>query len=84
MLTLQSLLLSFLFLYRLLLIFRVLLTWFPALHESAFYHFLCMMVDPYLRPFSRIIPPIAGTIDISPIFAFYLLAIAEYLVLNYL
>lgn len=80
----KALLLSFLKLYQLLLIVRILLTWLPDLHNTRFYKFLCSMADPYLRPFSRIVPPIAGTIDISPIFAYYLLSLGEHLVIRYL
>lgn len=80
----QALLLSFLQLYQLLIIVRVILTWIPDLHDTRFYHFLCSMADPYLRPFARIVPPIAGTIDISPIFAYYLLSLAQHLVIVYL
>lgn len=79
-----ALLLSFLKLYQLLIVVRVILTWFPDLHETSFYKFLCSMSDPYLSKFSRLVPPIAGTIDISPIFAYYLLSLAQHLVIYYL
>ena len=34
------------------------------------------MVDPYLNLFRGIIPPIGGTIDLSPILAFVLLDVS--------
>lgn len=47
----------------------VLMSWLPAVRESAVGEFLGRMVEPYLRPFRRLIPPIGGVLDISPIIA---------------
>jgi len=51
----------------------VLMSWVPSVRESAVGEFLGRLVEPYLQPFRRIIPPIAGTIDVSPIIAAFAL-----------
>lgn len=47
----------------------ILLSWLPQTRGSAIGEWLGRIVEPYLTPFRRIIPPIGGTIDISPILA---------------
>jgi YggT family protein len=47
----------------------VLMSWLPAVRESFVGEFLGRMVEPYLRPFRRLIPPLGGVLDISPIIA---------------
>lgn len=49
-------------------IFYVLSSWIPPLHESRFGQFVGRFVEPYLNFFRRFIPPI-GMIDLSPIIA---------------
>lgn len=51
----------------------VLMSWVPSARESVIGEFLGRLVEPYLQPFRRIIPPIAGTIDVSPIIAAFAL-----------
>ena len=59
--------------YSLLLLVRVLLTWFPSIDWSnGILSALCSITDPYLNIFRGVIPPIGG-IDISSILAFLLL-----------
>ncbi|WP_127579650.1 YggT family protein [Paenibacillus koleovorans] len=55
--------------YQYLIIAYVLLSWLPSARESFIGEMLGKLVDPYLSPFRRLIPPIAGMIDISPIVA---------------
>lgn len=70
--------------YKWLIIAYVLLSWLPNVRGSAVGEMLGKVVEPYLRPFRRIIPPIGGMIDISPIIAFIALIFVrdgiEYLV----
>lgn len=47
----------------------VLMSWLPSVRESFVGEMLGKLVEPYLRPFRRIIPPIGGIMDISPIVA---------------
>ncbi|KKZ10953.1 MAG: membrane protein [Candidatus Synechococcus spongiarum 15L] len=56
--------------FSLLLLLRVLLSWFPGLPwENPVLAALAAITDPYLNLFRRFIPPIAG-LDLSPILAF--------------
>ena len=47
------------------------LSWFPGSRSGGIlgdvYGILSKIVDPYLNLFRKLIPPIGGTIDISPI-----------------
>jgi len=48
----------------------VLLSWVPNVRGSAVGEMLGKLVEPYLKPFRRLIPSIGGIIDISPIIAY--------------
>jgi YggT family protein len=61
--------------YYVLLIFYVLLSWFPSARRSSAYYYLASLVEPYLSRFRQVIPPIGG-LDFSPILAFLLLSFA--------
>jgi len=50
----------------------ILMSWIPQMAQSPIGAFIARLVEPYLQPFRRIIPPI-GMIDISPIVAFFAL-----------
>lgn len=56
----------------------ILMSWLPNARESFIGDLLGKLVEPYLAPFRRFIPPIMGTIDISPIVALYVLRLARY------
>ena len=59
--------------YSILLLVRVLLTWFPSIDWSnGILSALCSITDPYLNIFRGVIPPIGG-FDISSILAFLIL-----------
>ena len=63
--------------YSILLLVRVLLTWFPSIDWSnGILSALCSITDPYLNIFRGVIPPIGG-FDISSILAFLLLNIVQ-------
>ncbi|CAD2078169.1 cell division protein [Jeotgalicoccus coquinae] len=49
------------------LIIYILSSWFPALRESSFGEFLGKVYEPLLEPFRRMIPPLGGVLDLSPI-----------------
>lgn len=60
--------------YTWLIIIYVLMTWVPLKGVFADIHdVLGSIVEPYLGIFRRLIPPIGGTIDISPIIAILVL-----------
>jgi len=68
---------SFLSIYQLLLIVRILLTWFQGMEwASQVASFLSPVTDPYLNVFRSFIPPLGG-IDLSPILAFFALSIIQ-------
>ena len=63
----------FLQIYLVLMLVRVLLSWFPNIDWSGQpFNTLSQLVDPYLNLFRRVIPPIGG-MDFSPLLAFFLL-----------
>jgi YggT family protein len=55
--------------YRWMLIAYILLSWVPNIRESSVGVMLGKIVEPYLTPFRKIIPPIGGMLDVSPIIA---------------
>ncbi|KQK23341.1 ylmG homolog protein 2, chloroplastic isoform X2 [Brachypodium distachyon] len=63
---------SFLSLYNTVLVIRLVLTWFPNT-PPAIVSPLSTICDPYLNIFRGIIPPLGGTLDLSPILAFLVL-----------
>jgi YggT family protein len=68
-----SSLVSFLQIYWILLIVRILLSWFQTAEWAGqIISFLAPVTDPYLNIFRSIIPPLGG-IDISAILALFLL-----------
>ncbi|MDP4096921.1 YggT family protein [Paenibacillus sp. P96] len=64
--------------YQYMIIVYVLLSWLPNARESFIGEILGKLVEPYLAPFRRFIPPIFGMIDISPIVALIVLNMASY------
>ncbi|MBW4521702.1 MAG: YggT family protein [Scytolyngbya sp. HA4215-MV1] len=71
---------TFLSIYTLLLVIRVLLTWFPNInwYDQPFTT-LSQLTDPYLNLFRSIIPPLGG-MDFSPILAFLVLQLITQMV----
>lgn len=75
--------------YSFLILIRVLLSWVnPDPYHPTINHpivqTLYQITDPFLEPFRRIIPPIGGTIDISPVVALLVLDIARRIVVSFL
>jgi len=69
-------------LYEVLILIRVLLSWIPiSPSRPALNHPLIQLLyritDPILEPLRRIIPPIGGAIDISPMAALIILEIVQ-------
>ncbi|KAI8462621.1 MAG: YGGT family-domain-containing protein [Monoraphidium minutum] len=67
---------NFINLYNTALICRLVLTWFPNPPEAIVAP-LSTVCDPYLNLFRGIIPPIGGTLDLSPILAFLTLNVFQ-------
>nr|WP_279306750.1 YggT family protein [Paenibacillus auburnensis] len=62
--------------YYYMILIYILMSWLPNLRENFIGELLGKLVEPYLSPFRRIIPPLFGTIDISPIIAIIVLRFA--------
>lgn len=69
--------------YRYMLIGYILMSWVPALQESAVGRFLESVCEPYLGFFRKFIPPL-GMIDISPIVGLIVLYFIQLGVFNVL
>lgn len=63
--------------YTLMILVRVLGSWFPHFQKSRLMHFIAHYTDPYINIFRRFIPPIGGVLDLSPLIAFFILKLAE-------
>lgn len=73
---------SLFYIYYILLIIRILLTWIPDIDWNAQpFAFIRSITDPFLNIFRGIIPPIGGMLDISPILAFIALQIIQVIVM---
>lgn len=71
---------TFIQIYTVLLIIRVLLTWFPTINwYNQPFAALSQITDPYLDLFRRIIPPLGG-MDFSPMLAIILLQLVSGLI----
>jgi YggT family protein len=62
--------------YYYMIIIYILMSWLPNLRENFIGELLGKLVEPYLSPFRRFIPPLFGTIDVSPIIALIVLQFA--------
>ena len=67
--------------YTILLFVRILGSWIPNVQQYKWMRFVCYYTDPYLNIFRKIIPPIGGVLDLSPILAFLGLRLMEYVLL---
>ncbi len=65
------------FTYTILIAARIIATWFPKVAYHPVTLFIGKLTDPYLNLFRRIIPPIGGRLDLSPMLAFFGLTLLE-------
>ena len=73
-------------LYSMLIVVYVLLSWFPMNTGSIIsdiYRVLGRICDPYLNLFKKVIPPIGGMVDISPIIALLVLQFGVRLIVGF-
>lgn len=68
------------FIYTVMILIRIIGSWFPSIQESAFMRFIGHFTDPYLNFFRSFIPPL-GMIDLSPLVAIFALLLAKWLIL---
>lgn len=69
-------------LYTLLIMVRIIGSWFPSFANHKIMRFIAFYTDPYLNLFRRLIPPIGGRLDLSPLLAFFVLQILEKMILS--
>ncbi len=67
--------------YTIFLLVRVIGSWFPSFAGHKMMRFVAFYTDPYLNLFRKLIPPIGGVLDLSPLLGFFTLQIAESLLL---
>lgn len=63
--------------YTILIVIRILSSWFPGAQNNGFIRFTAQVTDPYLDLFRKIIPPL-GMIDLSPIVALLALQLLKW------
>lgn len=69
--------------YTFMLFVRVVGSWFPAIARHPLMYWISYCTDPYLNAFRRVIPPIGGALDLSPLLGFFVLQIAERFFLSF-
>ena len=72
--------------YSWIIFFYVLMSWLPVQSGVLrdIYNVLGKVCDPYLKPFRKLIPPIGGTLDITPIIALIVLQLIVRLIVGIL
>lgn len=68
--------------YTLLIFLRILTSWIPAWQNHHLIRFIAFYTDPYLNFFRRILPPLGGVLDISPILAIFALRFLQNFLLS--
>lgn len=86
MLNIKFLIASLADVYSMMLFVYVLMSWIP--HERGIlgdiYRILGKVCDPYLNIFKKLIPPLGGMVDITPIIGLFVLQFGVRLILNLL
>ncbi|MDG5788271.1 YggT family protein [Evansella sp. AB-P1] len=77
MVLLHQLVIQAINIYWIICIIYIFMSWVPNARESSFGQLVGRLVEPYLAPFRKIIPPL-GMIDISPIVAIFALRYAMF------
>lgn len=70
--------------FTLLMLVRIIGSWFPKYSYHPVMLFARRITDPYLNVFRRFIPPIGGALDLSPMIGFFVLQFLEKMVLGFL
>jgi len=80
---LLNLLENLLELYTWVLLIRILLTWLSLNWREPPFSWLASVTDPLLDPLRRLIPPLGGVLDLSPLVVFLLLGMVKGMVANF-
>ncbi|NGX39173.1 MAG: hypothetical protein KR126chlam1_00495 [Chlamydiae bacterium] len=70
--------------YTILLFVWIISSWVPRLAYHPLMRFVKFYTEPYLNIFRRLIPPIGGTLDLSPILGFFALKFLERMIMGFL
>lgn len=70
------------FTYMAMIAVRIIAAWFPSAQRSNWLYQIARFTDPYLNIFRRLIPPIGGVLDLSPMLAYFSLQLLEWLILK--
>jgi YggT family protein len=70
--------------YTILIFARIISSWLPEWQGHQLVRFIAYYTDPYLNLFRRIIPPLGGVLDLSPLLAFFVLRLLENFLLGIL
>ena len=70
--------------YSMIIFFYVMMSWFPSRNGIVgdIYTVLARICDPYLDLFKKLIPPIGGMVDVTPIVALLVLQFGASLLLG--
>ena len=84
MLSLKYLIVSLSDAYSMIIFVYVMLSWFPTVRGilADINNVLARICDPYLNLFKRLIPPIGGMVDVTPIVALLVLQFGVRLLVN--
>ncbi|MGR3952184.1 MAG: YggT family protein [Chlamydia sp.] len=72
-----SLIHTFFSIYSMMLMIKIISSWFSELSQFSIIQLNHRLTEPYLSFFRRVIPPIGGVLDITPIIAFFILRVIE-------
>ena len=56
---------------------RVLISWFRPNPDNPLVRMVSEITEPIMRPLRRVIPPLGGTLDITPMIALFLLEVVQ-------
>ena len=86
MLSLKYLIVSLADVYSMVLFVYVLMSWLPVNRGilADIYNVLDKVCDPYLNLFKKLIPPLGGMVDVTPIVALLVLQLATRVVIGLL
>lgn len=76
---------TLIYLMELLIVARVLMSWVDRnpYSDNPLKRTLAMLTDPLLEPLQRVIPPLGGALDVSPIVAIVILEVLQQLVVEF-
>ncbi|MCH9612179.1 MAG: hypothetical protein S4CHLAM102_06630 [Chlamydiia bacterium] len=70
--------------YSYILIAGIFSSWIPSLNKYRITQFVRFYTDPYLNLFRKVIPPLGGVLDLSPIIGIVCLQLAESFIMKIL